>query len=300
MDKMLISKIVKVGKRGEIVIPKEIREKLKIKKGERLLIITFQTKFLKNQLVIVKADEAMKALEKIFSPLLGRKMNIIECKNLTKIYNLGKKNETIGVIDINLKIKKGEKVVIFGPSGSGKSTLLHLIGCLDRPTRGKVFIEGKDVSKLSDDKLSEIRREKIGFIFQFFYLIPTLTALENVNLPALIAGKSNFERAKKLLEIVGLKERLNFKSHQLSGGEQQRVAIARALMNNPSIILADEPTGNLDSKTGNKIIMLLDKLSREMGKTLVIVTHNKEIKKIANRVIYMRDGKIIKVEKVKK
>jgi putative ABC transport system ATP-binding protein len=184
-----------------------------------------------------------------------------------------------------------------GPSGSGKSTMLHMLGCLDRPTRGKVIIDGIDVSKLNEDQLAKIRREKIGFIFQFFYLIPSLTALRNVELPMTFLGNSIKDKEKKskaLLKMVGLEERMNHRPNQMSGGESQRVAIARALANDPQIILADEPTGNLDSKSGKEIMEILVKLNKERGVTLILVTHDPIIAKHAERIINLKDGMIVK------
>lgn len=223
---------------------------------------------------------------------------IIELKNVSKIYKMGEV-DVIALDNVNLSIYKGQFVCIIGPSGSGKSTMLHLIGCLDKPTKGKVLIDGKDVSKLNDNKLAEIRREKIGFVFQFFNLYPTLTALENVELPMVIKEvdrKFRRERARKLLEMVGLKGFENHLPSQLSGGQKQRVAIARALANNPSIILADEPTGNLDSNSGEEIIKILKNLQEKENKTVIIVTHNLNYKKYAEIVIYLKDGKIFKYE----
>jgi len=220
--------------------------------------------------------------------------NLIETKNVKKIYNQGKPNELIVLKDIDLKIKKGEMITIFGPSGSGKSTILHIIGCLDRPTSGKVYIEGKDVSRLSDDELALIRRERIGFVFQQFNLISALTALENVELPMRVFGINKEKSRKKAIELlksVELGERLNHFPRQLSGGEMQRVAIARALANEPDVILADEPTGNLDSKTGKEIVNLMIKLNKD-GYTFVIVTHDVSIAKHASRKINIKDGKI--------
>lgn len=221
---------------------------------------------------------------------------LIKLENVYKVYSLGK-TEIQALREINLEIKKGERLAIIGPSGCGKSTLLNLIGCLDRPTKGNIFIDGKDVSKLDDNELAMIRREKIGFVFQFFYLIPTLTALRNIMLPMTFAGfprEQQKKRARKLLEIVGLKERMNHRPSELSGGERQRVAIARAMANSPEIILADEPTGNLDSKSGKEIINLLLKLNKKYGVTLVIVTHDPHIAKVSKRIIYLKDGKIIR------
>ncbi|MDY6964678.1 MAG: ABC transporter ATP-binding protein [Halobacteriota archaeon] len=193
---------------------------------------------------------------------------------------------------INLKIDEGEFVAIIGPSGSGKSTLLNMIGCLDRPTSGRVIIEGVDTSELSDNELAKIRREKIGFIFQQFNLIRTLDASENVALPMMFDGVESdkrMRRAEELLEIVGLAHRKNHKPPELSGGEQQRVSIARALANDPEIIFGDEPTGNLDTKSGEIVMTFLEELNKK-GETLVIVTHDPEIAKRADRTISMRDG----------
>jgi putative ABC transport system ATP-binding protein len=197
---------------------------------------------------------------------------------------------------IDLKINEGEFVSIIGPSGSGKSTMLHLLGCLDRPTEGKIIFDGIDVSKLNDKELSKIRGEKIGFVFQFFNLYPTLTAIENVELPMIIANKKPDERKKmagELLKMAKLEKGYDHLPSQLSGGERQRVAIARALANDPLLILADEPTGNLDSKTGKEIAELFVELNKK-GKTIVVVTHMVDIAKYAQRIIYLKDGKIIK------
>ncbi len=220
--------------------------------------------------------------------------SLIRVSNAWKTYEEGK---IVALRGVNLEIKKGDFVSIIGPSGSGKSTLLHLMGALDIPTKGKVFIDGIDISKLSDNKLAKIRSEKIGFVFQFFYLFPTLTAIENVTLPMIfskIQKSQRIKRAYSLLKEVGLKERGNHLPSQLSGGERQRVAIARALANNPEIILADEPTGNLDTKSGEKIALLLKKLNEEKNITVVIVTHSIELAKITRKKVYMKDGKIIK------
>jgi len=226
-------------------------------------------------------------------------MALIEVQNLTKIYQLGE-TKVVALDNVSFNIEKGEAVAIIGPSGCGKSTLLHLIGCLDKPTRGKVLIEGKDVSKLDENELARIRREKIGFVFQFFHLIPTLNAVENVMLPMTFSGtpeKEKFKRALQLLKLVGLEKRIYHRRSELSGGEIQRVAIARALANNPEIILADEPTGNLDSKSGKEIMNYLMKLNHEKKVTLVVVTHNLAMVKDFKRKIYLKDGKIIKEEK---
>jgi len=222
--------------------------------------------------------------------------NLIELQNLEKEYDLGLVKLHV-LRRINLKIKKSEIVAIMGPSGSGKSTMLHMLGCLDLPTKGKVIIDGVDVSKLSENELSKIRREKIGFIFQFFYLIPSLTALRNVELPMTFLGdkiKDKEKKSKELLKMVGLQDRMYHRPNQMSGGESQRVAIARALANDPQIILADEPTGNLDSKSGKEIMEILIKLNKERGVTLILVTHDPSIAKQAERIINLKDGMIVK------
>ncbi|MCX6819204.1 MAG: ABC transporter ATP-binding protein [Candidatus Aenigmarchaeota archaeon] len=220
--------------------------------------------------------------------------SVIELKNVKKTYQLGE--TPLHVLNgINITIKKGEIVAIMGPSGSGKSTIMHIAGCLDRATSGRVVIDDKDVSKLSDNELAKLRREKIGFVFQFFYLIPALTALENVALPGVFSGKKDrIAVAEKLLRLVNLGDRMYHKPPQLSGGERQRVAIARSMINNPKIIFADEPTGNLDSKSGKDIMNILMKLNKEADVTLVIVTHDQNIASKADRIIYLKDGIIIK------
>jgi putative ABC transport system ATP-binding protein len=222
--------------------------------------------------------------------------NVIELKDICKDYGTGE-SKVKAVCDVNLKIRKSEIIAIMGPSGSGKSTLLDILGCLDRPTRGKVFIDGVDVSKLNDNELAKIRSEKIGFIFQFFYLIPALTALKNVELPMTFVKssvKNREAKARELIKTVGLENRMYHRPSQLSGGESQRIAIARALANDPQIILADEPTGNLDSKSGKEIMDILTKLNKERGVTLIIVTHDSNIAKHAKRIINLKDGMIIK------
>jgi len=219
---------------------------------------------------------------------------IIELKGVTKIYKMDKVLVP-ALRGINLKIRKGEFVSIMGPSGSGKTTLMNLIGCLDRPTEGEICIANKNVAKLGDDELAKLRREKIGFVFQQFNLIPRLTALENVELPMWFAGlskKKRRERAIELLKLVGLEKRINHKPAELSGGERQRVSIARALANNPEIILADEPTGNLDTKTGKEIMEILKDLNKQ-GKTIVLVTHDETFAKEAERIIKIRDGRLL-------
>lgn len=215
-------------------------------------------------------------------------------KNVNKKYFLGKPNELHVLKDINLEIEKNKMTAIIGPSGSGKSTLLHLLGLLDKPTSGKIFLQGKDVSELSEDELARVRNREIGFVFQFFNLHPDLTALENVELPLMIRGvdeKIRKEKAKKLLELVEVGHRINHFPKQLSGGEQQRIAIARALINEPSLILADEPTGNLDSKTGKEIVEILKKLRTKS--TIVMITHDKSIAKQADIIVTLKDGRII-------
>ncbi|KUO39945.1 MAG: hypothetical protein APZ16_04590 [Candidatus Hadarchaeum yellowstonense] len=224
---------------------------------------------------------------------------VVNVQQVSKVYRMGEV-DLQALNGVSLKILPSENVSIIGPSGSGKSTLLHLMGCLDRPTSGKIYIDGVDTSKLNSNKLAEIRRNKIGFVFQFFYLIPTLNALENVELPMMFAGvgeRERRERAEELLELVNLKSRMKHRPAELSGGERQRVAIARALANNPKIVLADEPTGNLDSASGKEIIDLLKRLNEEKGVTLVIVTHDPYIASIMERTIYLKDGRIVKEER---
>jgi len=198
---------------------------------------------------------------------------------------------------LNLDVKEGEFVAIMGPSGSGKSTAVNMIGCLDVPTKGKIMLEQHDISKLSESELAQIRGRKIGFIFQQFNLIPTLTALENVMLPMIFQGINEKERVKKateLLELVDLGDRIHHKPTELSGGQQQRVAIARALANNPEVIIADEPTGNLDSRTGTNVLDFLQKLHKKESKTIVMVTHDSNLAKIAERTEFLKDGVIVK------
>jgi putative ABC transport system ATP-binding protein len=223
---------------------------------------------------------------------------IIELDNIWKTYKIGK--ESIDVLKgINLKVKKGEFISIIGKSGSGKTTLVNQIGCLDTPSKGKIILDGLDVAKLSESKLAEIRGKKIGYVFQKFNLIKTLTAIENVELPMIFQNVSitqRKKRAKELLEQFDMGKRLLNKPTELSGGQQQRVAIARALANNPHIILADEPTGNLDSKNGIKVMEYLKKL-HEMGKTIILVTHDEKLSKYATRIITIKDGKIIHEKK---
>ncbi len=219
---------------------------------------------------------------------------IIELKNVWKIYQMGEV-EVPALKGLNLQIREKEFVAVIGASGSGKSTSLNMIGCLDLPTKGTVLLENQDISTLSESNLAQIRGRKIGFVFQTFNLITSLTALENVKLPLLFhpeLGNHNREdRAKEILKKVGLEERMNHRPTELSGGERQRVAIARALVNNPDIILADEPTGNLDSQTGKEIIILLRNLHKE-GKTIILITHDVSIAKYAQRKVELKDGRI--------
>lgn len=219
--------------------------------------------------------------------------NVLDIENVSKSYKLGK-NDVPVLNDINLTINEGEFAAIMGPSGSGKSTLMNLIGCLDRPTSGKIFITGMDISKLSDIELARIRGKKIGFVFQTFNLIPRLSAQKNVEMPMVyqdVPGKTREKRAKQLLESLGLGKRARHKPPELSGGQRQRVAIARALANEPEIILADEPTGNLDSKTGWEIMQIFDKLHVD-GKTILMVTHDAELARNCDRIIRLKDGMI--------
>ena len=230
---------------------------------------------------------------------MGKKENVIIAKGITKVYQMGevKVNALSGV---SVKIGRGEVVSIMGPSGSGKSTLMNIIGCLDRPTSGAYYLDDQLVSNMTDDQLASVRNKKVGFVFQNFNLLSRSTALINVELPLRYAGitEGRREKAVQALESVGLGDRLNHKPTELSGGEQQRVAMARAIINNPSMILADEPTGNLDSKSGREIIDLLLNLNKEFGTTLIIVTHDPKIAKQTRRVIELYDG-LVKGKKKK-
>ena len=225
---------------------------------------------------------------------------MLEIKKIKKIYQMGKvKVEALR--GVSFYIDKGEFVAIMGPSGSGKSTLMHIIGCLDQPTEGSFIIGGKDVSKLNDDRLAEIRNKKIGFVFQQFNLLSRTSILHNVEIPLIYAGLKTKQRgglAKKALESVGLGDRVKHKPNEISGGEKQRAAIARALVNDPLIILADEPTGNLDTKTGEEIMKIFYKLHQQ-GHTVIMVTHEAEVARHARRIIHLRDG-LIEKDEVKK
>ena len=221
---------------------------------------------------------------------------MIRCIDVRKVYRQGK-NEITALDGVSLDIARGEFAVIMGPSGSGKSTLLHLIGGLDRPTSGELLVDQRLVGQMADDQVTLFRRTRIGFIFQFFNLLPTLTALENIALPVVLDGRSKEEaeqRAKMLLDKVGLENRKDHLPEEMSGGEIQRIAVARALAFDPPILLADEPTGNLDSKTGESILSLLRQINRDAGCTIVMVTHSQEAAGYGGRTIFFRDGKIEK------
>lgn len=225
---------------------------------------------------------------------------VLEVKDVVMKYNEGEESELTVLKGINLKIEEGAFVAIMGPSGSGKTTLLDIIGCLLRPTSGLVIVDGEETNRLNSSELADMRGEHLGFIFQQYNLVQSLTALENVELPMRIVGKGKSfakERATELLKIVGLGERLRHKPSQLSGGEQQRVVICRALANEPKIILGDEPTGNLDTKTGLLIMDILKKLNKEKGYTIVLVTHDRNIGNLTDRIINIKDGQIIKEER---
>ncbi len=232
---------------------------------------------------------------------MADKKPIIKLKNVWKTYHVG--DSTVNALkDVNMEIYEGEFISIMGPSGSGKSTAVNMVGCLDIPTKGEIYLDKKNIATLDESELAQIRGKKIGFIFQKFNLIQTMTALENVMLPMTFQGleyPERFKKAKELLQLVELSERMNHKPTELSGGQQQRVAIARSLSNDPEVILADEPTGNLDTKTGVKVLEFLDKLHKQ-GKTIIMVTHNPELATYADRVIYLKDGGVIKVEEYKK
>ncbi|WP_413512025.1 ABC transporter ATP-binding protein [Myroides odoratus] len=225
---------------------------------------------------------------------------IIDIKDIKRDFKMG--SETVKVLKgVNLQIKKGDYVALMGPSGSGKSTLMNILGCLDTPTSGYYSLNNKDVSRLNDDQLAEIRNKDIGFVFQTFNLMPRTTALDNVALPMIYAGRSKEDRnqrASEVLHMVGLGDRMDHHPNQLSGGQRQRVAVARALVNNPSIILADEPTGNLDTKTSIEIMGLFDEIHRK-GNTVILVTHEEDIAEHAHRIIRLRDGIIESDQRIK-
>ena len=219
---------------------------------------------------------------------------VIDVRELKKIYHIGD-IEVPALRGVNIQIQRGEVVAVMGPSGSGKSTLMNLIGCLDSPSEGTYILDGLKVSDLRDDQLAEVRNKKIGFVFQKYNLLPRVSALENVELPMHYSDQNSkmHERASDALKAVGLEDRMHHKPNELSGGQQQRVAIARAIVNDPAIILADEPTGNLDSRAGKEIMDLLLGLNRERGTTLIIVTHDQDVSSLAQRVIRLRDGLVV-------
>jgi putative ABC transport system ATP-binding protein len=225
---------------------------------------------------------------------------MIECKNISKIYK-SEAGDTLALKEVSFEIKDGEMLAIMGPSGSGKSTLMHILGCLDTPTSGIYLLDGRDVSKMLDDELADVRKDKIGFVFQSYNLLPRATVLRNVVLPLVYAGIPREEREKKAkieLKNAGLEESHFYHlSNQLSGGQMQRVAIARALVNNPSLILADEPTGNLDTKTGEIVLDTFQVLNKEQKRTIVLITHERYVAEHADRIIHIRDGSIVEDEK---
>jgi len=222
---------------------------------------------------------------------------MIRLQDITKVYPMGKRELAV-LSGINIHIAQGELVAIMGPSGSGKSTMLNLIGCLDKPTSGKYYLEGREVSRLNSGELAQIRGQKVGFVFQTFNLLPRMSALANVELGMRYAGGSDRTRAMEALANVGLSDRASHRPTELSGGEQQRVAIARALVKNPPLILADEPTGNLDSRSGEEIISILTNLHAEQSITLLVVTHDANIAHHCQRIIYLKDGQVVSEEKV--
>jgi len=220
---------------------------------------------------------------------------VVDAKDVTKVFTMGDV-EVHALRGLSIQIAAGEVLAIMGPSGSGKSTLMNILGCLDRPTGGEYYLDGESVATLSDDQLANIRNRKVGFVFQSFNLLPRATALANVELPLRYArnGKNRRQRAKEALISVGLEDRMTHRPNELSGGQQQRVAIARALVNNPSIVMADEPTGNLDTTSGDEIMELLLKLNKDRGTTLIIVTHDPEIAEQTQRIVQIRDGVVEK------
>lgn len=220
-------------------------------------------------------------------------MEILKVENLTKTYGSGE-NLVHAVDDVSFSVEKGELVAIVGASGSGKSTLLHLIGGVDRPTSGKIFVDGNDISKMNDDKLAVFRRRQVGIVYQFYNLIPILTVEENITLPCDLDGRGvDRERLEMILDSFGLRARRKHLPNQLSGGQQQRTSIARALINNPSLVLADEPTGNLDSKSSEEVMSMLKMCNQSYGQTVIMITHNLDIAKQADRIITISDGKIV-------
>lgn len=220
-------------------------------------------------------------------------MEILKVENLTKTYGSGE-NLVNAVDDVSFSVEKGEFVAIVGASGSGKSTLLHLIGGVDRPTSGKIFVDGNDISKMNDDKLAVFRRRQVGIVYQFYNLIPILTVEENITLPCDLDGRGvDRERLERILDSFGLRARRKHLPNQLSGGQQQRTSIARALINNPSLVLADEPTGNLDSKSSEEVMSMLKMCNQSYGQTVIMITHNLDIAKQADRIITISDGKIV-------
>ena len=220
-------------------------------------------------------------------------MEILKCENVRKVYGSGN-NQVVALDHIDLSVQKGEFVAIVGASGSGKSTLLHLIGGVDRPTSGKVFIDGKDIYKFNDDELAIFRRRQVGLIYQFYNLIPILNVEENITLPLKLDNKNiDKQRLDELIKVLGLEERRTHLPNELSGGQQQRTSIGRAMITNPAIILADEPTGNLDSKASDEIVTLLKKSNKDYKQTIIMITHNLEIAKVADRIIKIEDGKIV-------
>ena len=226
---------------------------------------------------------------------------IIKLENVWKIYKIGEV-EVQALRGVSIEVEEGEFLAIMGPSGSGKSTAVNMIGCLDVPTKGEIYLDHKNIAHLSESELAQIRGQRIGFIFQQFNLIPTLTAKENIMLPMIFQAvpyQKRVQRAEKLLKMVGLGDRMEHRPTELSGGEQQRIAIARSLANDPEVILADEPTGNLDSKTGKLVMDFLERMNKEEKKTIIMVTHNHDLAKRAERIAYLHDGAIIKIKKIR-